>query len=392
MEFKSIFTAQKELTKEEFLRQVLIGLTEDDASPADIMEAKFGEVNEFTEELLQVITNCTVNYSGSVGYDRQEQYVDKMGSYKTVHAGERYIQDGVEKIAQVDGQVYVDVVKTRTVTDWRPHSGTYNAQESMAVLNKDVDDSAMTSLLIGAIKSSKQESISKSGSSTVNAAAYKEALAECIAKAEFGVSWPGDHVKDKSFSTTHDEPETICFIVPCYVVEFEYKGKKFTAKGAAIGKANELHETPEAAEDVNTVDKIADKYCAQIAEAEKPLIFHRIGIGSAIGGFLLGVIGLFALPSLAGKVMSGVFLPLFGIGLFAAIFFKILVNKKTDAIRTVWQKEEDEFKHAKRLKLVAKLEELGLDATGIDLGLDDDDDDYLDEDDEDEDEDLDEDE
>ena len=74
--FSKVLMVKKELTKEEFLRCVLIGLSSDPKAPANIMDAEFGEVVEFNKEIMVCSCRVHVDYSGSVGYDRKEEYIE----------------------------------------------------------------------------------------------------------------------------------------------------------------------------------------------------------------------------------------------------------------------------------------------------------------------------
>ena len=135
MDFTKVFTAKKEVSEEQFLRKVLIGLSKDEKSPSNIMKAKFGKVVEFKKEIFIASADIEVNYSGSCGYDRQEQYQTTESKY--VSEGEFYTCNGVTKRADRSGSVKVDVVKTRTVTDWLPHSGKINTTKASCALNED---------------------------------------------------------------------------------------------------------------------------------------------------------------------------------------------------------------------------------------------------------------
>lgn len=116
MEFTKVFQVKKEVEEKDFLRHVLIGLSKDPKNPTNILDAKFGKVSEFYSEILVLSADVEVNYSGSCGYDKQEEY--RTTERKYVQQGDRYTYDGIEKIADRNATVAVDVIKTRTVTDW----------------------------------------------------------------------------------------------------------------------------------------------------------------------------------------------------------------------------------------------------------------------------------
>lgn len=123
MNTDGVIKIKKEHDKKEFIREVAIYLAKEEASQTDILERSFSDVKEEEKEYLFVTGQASVNYTCSVGYDRQEVYYEQVKKYK----------DGRE--------YYENVKKTRTVTDWQPHSGSNTSKESTIVGNAaDQDD------------------------------------------------------------------------------------------------------------------------------------------------------------------------------------------------------------------------------------------------------------
>ena len=289
MEFSKVFTVKKEVNEQQFLRNVLIGLSKDEKSPSNIMKASFGKVTEFQAEVLIMSADVEVNYSGSCGYDRQEEYQTTESKY--VREGDYYTCKGVTKRATFSGSVQVDVTKTRTVTDWRPHSGVLNTNKLVFVLNEDNGDKELSELFPTAFKQAKDESVVEEGTASVNLSAYKSAISSCEIRAELEVNWPGDRYKDTRYSCQTNVNGIECYIVPCYMVEFAYNGKKYYARGLAIGNVNEIHEVPQANGNVESVETIEKRRKRKVAEAKKPLKINKVLKVFAIIMFIVGIMG-----------------------------------------------------------------------------------------------------
>lgn len=363
MEFQKVFTIKKEVTKEQFLRNVLIGLSKDDKSPANIMKAEFGEVVEFNTEFLLLSGNIEVNYSGSCGYDRQEQYQTTESRY--VSEGDYYTCNGVQRRAVRSGSVQVDVIKTRTVTDWMPHSGTINAEETSYGINDSAVDEGLEGLFVGAIQSANNESIVEEGNASVNTSAYKKALETCERFASYRVSWPGDHHKDTRYNYNTDVTSLECYIVPCYSVEFQYNGKKYRARGLAFGQVNEVHEVPPTADgSVESVEIIEKRRQAKVEEAEKPLKINTLFTVLAV---IMGIVGFYGLVNIGiPDCGAEVCLPLGFGSMVIFIVIQVIISNKVkkvvQGINDLSDKEKRDLNNIKADYLVLALERMNLPA------------------------------
>ena len=348
MEFSKVFTIKKELTEQQFLRNVLIALSKDEKAPSNIMTAKFGNVTEFQTELLVLSADVEVNYSGSCGYDREEQYLTTESKY--VSEGEWYISGGVERRASSNGRVTVDVVKTRTVTDWRPHSGILKTDADSSVFNQDEKDFDFLRLSHNSIAKAKEESFVEAGTALVNSSAYNLALKDCEGSARVSVKWPGDHHKDENYSCKTDVKEIKCYIVPCYSVEYEYNGKVYRARGYAFGNVNEIHETPESDGKIESIETIKERRTQRYAEAEKPEKIKKIFIAVSV---IMGLVGVYALLN-RDKPGSGaaVCLPLGFITMAIAIAVAIVISVKVNkAIHVISVQADEEMKALNNIKV-----------------------------------------
>ncbi len=225
MQFDNVYTIEKEHSKKDFLRKVLIELASSSDTAADVVNANFGEVKESTKEILVCSAHVETDYSASVGYDRKEEYYvkEKKKDYST---GREY---------------YVDVKKTRTVTDWTPFSGHTSGDVTRAVLNDNTGRNlTLENLAIDAIKTAKSEHVSEVGNAEVNLSSLDSAKQSCKFAVECSAKFPGDHHKSESYSSNIEVTNLGCFIVPFYEVVFTYKGKKYHACGFACGSSIKL--------------------------------------------------------------------------------------------------------------------------------------------------------
>ncbi|MBO5892409.1 MAG: hypothetical protein J6Q30_06820 [Oscillospiraceae bacterium] len=114
MEFNAVFTVKKEIEKEAFLRQLLINLGNNAETPVDVVNAEIGEVQESIREVILCTAQVSGTCTASVGYDRQEPYMD-YETYKE-KVGDKYITR------------QRPVTKYRTVTDWQLFNTVYSGE------------------------------------------------------------------------------------------------------------------------------------------------------------------------------------------------------------------------------------------------------------------------
>jgi hypothetical protein len=294
MEFDAVFTVKKETSKEEFIRELLIELASSSKTPADVVKAKFGEVEESVREAIVCSAHVEMDYSASIGYDRQETYWTKEKKYNS--STKQYY--------------YVDVEKTRTVTDWRPFSSHISGDKTACAFNEEY--ALMTNdLIVDVIKSTQDSSIVAKGEATLTYAGLEEAKKACARFLEYEIDYPGDHHKDTKTNADVTVEIISCYKLPYYTVEFTYEGKKYTASGFACGRPNIRAELPP--NDVNIEEKVNKK----TAKSKK-----------LKSGLWFGFIGAFIFAC----VMCGVGAPwlcILPIGvLAAAIYFHIKYNKE----------------------------------------------------------------
>lgn len=220
MNFDKVYTAKKERSKESFLRALLVKLAQNEETPADVVKCKFGEVQEAVLEVLYCSAHVEYDVSASIGYDRQEQYIEQ----------ERYYDNDLKQWRTKD------VIKTRTVTDWRPYSSHGSGDSVATSTNRTLEGKYSGFFAYGAdgtIASLKPENIAEKGEAVVSSSALESAKRYCAWRTHD--SLPGDRQKDERYSDNVTVNDISCFRLPVYLVEFIYNGAKYYAAGYACG-------------------------------------------------------------------------------------------------------------------------------------------------------------
>ena len=272
----NFFEIKNSMSKDEFLRRSFIALTENRESPLDILDADFDVIKDFTREFIICKCNVHLNFSGSVGYDRQETYVD------------------YEKKWDYDLKMEVTrpVTKTRTVTDWRPHSGDIDSEEMSYVFNGDVDeDRELTQAFPEAVKEVKAEDLQHRPDLVVNYHAQEEALDDCRRGSHYRVRWPGDHYRDESYHETVSNVDITGYSVPCYNLEFSYHGHSGSLRGYALTGMLPLVDLPSGLEE-KSVQSEKDKRDAETKEKVDEKMKVRSGFKKGfIAGLIMTIVG-----------------------------------------------------------------------------------------------------
>lgn len=225
MEFDSVFTVKKEITKETFLREALIEIAKSSETPIDVVNSKFGEVRESVKEIMLCSAHVESDYTASIGYDREETYWTKEKKYNS----------------STKQHYYVDVEKKRTVTDWQPHSGHISGDSVYAEINAGEDTKIN---FVKVLQGVKDENIIEKGEAEVDADSLESAKQGCRYRVEAGIRYPGDHHKDERSSATITVGELTCYKMPFYEVEYTYKGKKYKVEAFACGELIVSAQTP----------------------------------------------------------------------------------------------------------------------------------------------------
>lgn len=328
MEFESVATIKKEISEEEFLRRVLIELAGSSETPVDVVKAKFGEVKERIREVIHCKAHVETDYTASIGYDRIEEYWDKEKKTEYIN-GEKY-------------ERYVDVKKTRTVTDWKPYSGHISGNTSSLAFNDDeTDNSEVYKLLSKALRTFNMDNLLVEGEATVNSEGLSYAKYKCAKDIEFSVKFPGDHYKDDRYNSDIEVLELFCYKLPFYEVRFTYDDKEYYACGFACGEVDVYTELPP-----NNTDIV--KQAAKDTERSRNFM--------ELGWLVFGGLFIMACINIAIKVYWTCVFP--AVMLVAAIILHVMSDKTyKNRLKAL---KEDNFK-LKRKELDETLTKYGFD-------------------------------
>ena len=263
MSFEIVQTVRPEITKEEFLRQLLIKLGTHKETPMDVVDAEFQEVQVSQREVILCTTYVEGDCNASIGYDRQEPYI----------AYENY----QEKI----GDKYVTkqrpVTKYKTVTDWHPFHTRFSGKATCVTCNNPADKGGNVEL---AMKTFNTGSAVVEGTAEVN----KQSLAHVMSLCEIHVraqevSFPGDHHKDERYNTSRSLEHLSCCILPYYEVTYTYNGKSYKAGAYACGELSISAEYPPS--DLNITELVEEKTQTQKAAEKSAWFIYGIAMVAA---------------------------------------------------------------------------------------------------------------
>ncbi len=235
---------QSEFDKQEFIRKAWEALAEDDV-PIEVFECDFGDVFVNEHEIVLEVVSADVFYQASIGYDRQESYIDMetyyekvpYTDYETAYENGVKIQKPVTKYRKEERQR--QVTKYRTVTDWSPTSGTHNAKSRVLVENvASLDFDIMhfkNSITEEALKNATEE-----GLKTISDFTQAKIDAEHENDLSYSAcsSLPGDHYRDFNYNigTLTYEKEKV-YMCSEYEAHITFNGKTYIKKCFPFGNA-----------------------------------------------------------------------------------------------------------------------------------------------------------
>lgn len=236
-------------TKDQFIRKAWIALASEDA-PIEIFEENFSEVKENEHQVLMDAISVDVTYQVSVGYDRQEPYID----YETYYEDEPYIayekeynsttkqyeERQVTKYKRVQKQR--QVTKYKTVTDWSALNGNHSTS-SMAVVENLKGQYLDEYLFINSFRGMKSGSLvpidgEAADKMQVSESAHGKAMSEHRSAIDRSVrySLPGDHNRDLDWKVSNiTDSSTSLFKTPEYEATICLNGKTYVKHGFPFG-------------------------------------------------------------------------------------------------------------------------------------------------------------
>ena len=199
-----------------FILDVLAG----DDSPIDVFDGDFNEpIAKKMHTVLQEIKDGEAHVTASVGYDRQEPYLETERYYDSNYQGYRTRQ----------------VTKYKTVTDWHPFSDTVSVR-SVVHVDNDCDPDFSESLFDDCLVVSEGKRVRNNGLRVnANAVANAEPIHSANIKSQVYRAIPGDRHKDVRWNASVST-DRILIKVPCNYMSFVYKGVRYKKRVFPIGK------------------------------------------------------------------------------------------------------------------------------------------------------------
>ncbi len=347
---------KNEFSKEEFIKKVWVTLAKEKA-PIDVFNTGLSEVEEIKHRVLVDELKAAVSYRASVGYDRQEPYID----YETYLEDEPYVT--TERYYDRDTKTYRDRVVTKykkvsrqrqvtrykTVTDWRSYTdnGVSTSVATVETLpDVDLDTKLFTSALNTAKKIVDTDEMMSIDRSVENSARDSHdskigGLVRC---------WlPGDRSRDVSFIIKRVNRKTsVLYELTEYKVTVLYEGKTYVKYAFPFGNFEIGGDT---IENTESPEQIEEKIRAEAKhedegeeERKKRDVWTRTKwwLLSSIGLIVASIITSLAIPYPAPVII----LFLLAIASYIACFFVVRRAEKTAKeemqLRILRRKEETE--------------------------------------------------
>lgn len=217
-----------------FFANALTKIALDKDSPDDIFtKGVFNPVKTEYCQYLRASGNVELSYSATIGYDRKEEYLEKVRKYdsKTKREYETY-----EK-------------KVRTVTDWHPHSGTYRGSHIGTVENvpSDYADAVDYSSLCSqraTLYDAEKSKLPAPVAPTSDAIELAKLDIKISATIQCSSSLPGDKNKDFHSDGTVDLTAIECHVAPRYVLEYSYNENNYSAMAHTVANSEIKLTTP----------------------------------------------------------------------------------------------------------------------------------------------------
>ena len=279
MRFEKVYTVKKEYSKEDFLRQLLIDLATPEHSPADIVNCKFEEVQEVYREVLSCTAHFECDLSCTIG-DKYKGYNNQINwRYKAFFEHQSH-------------DVQLTAFNKELHTSQKPGFSLYEGSLSYC-----------TSYWIPT-----EDKLVEEGRAQVSKSVLDGLRSEIMEKVDMPYA---DSVSDVNIDNIDiSYIKMTCYLVPIYIVYFEYNGERYQAMGKAYGEMLLRHESvlPIKLSEYEE-DKEIEKKCEEKVKLFKTAvkISDLAFIAFSIGAFVLCASGnawfwIFALISVGAAV------------------------------------------------------------------------------------------
>ena len=285
--FASGIKYKDSITKNEYIDKILLYLKNEYLAPAYIFdEMELGTVNKIEVPIICATGHSEINYSRLIGNDRIETWTE------------------VQTTKYSDGSTKKDYINhSRTITDWDPDSGMLVGEATAGAY----DDKYLIYEDVISIENRERDtevlSDSELDSYEINQELIKELKNRITNKVFYNnISYPGDHVKNESYSGITKITELSCVVLPIYELELIIRDKQISFYSCSnepviIKRKGDFPIQDDQEEANNEVNKMATE---RDKVALKPRTFMYL---SYIGGIVL-----FLLFIILGSTYNIVFL------------------------------------------------------------------------------------
>ena len=241
-----------EYSKDEFIRKAWIQLAKEDA-PLEVFGEEFNAPCEKEHQVLIDSISVDVTYQASVGYDRDEPYIDYEDYWEDVPyvVIEQKYNGITQKTENVEVTKYKKVKKQRQVTkykkvtDWSPLNGNHHTKSVAIVENKNgqhLDEALFTDSFRGAKKSSfLPASAELSKKMYITDVAQENATSKHRDEIRYSVKYslPGDHSKDLDWKVSKvTDSSSSLYKVSEYETSICFNGKTYVKRAFPFGPMN----------------------------------------------------------------------------------------------------------------------------------------------------------
>lgn len=330
-------------SKDDFIRKSWIALANEDA-PIEVFKENFGEVIQNEHQVLVDKKSVDVSYQASVGYDREEPYID----YETYYEDEPYTTTEtyydpttqsnrtrqVTKYKKVQKQR--QVTKYKKVTDWRPLNGTHHASSTAIVEN--IEDAFLdVSLFENSASGVTSDTIfslplNEARNIHITKSAHDSAMKKHRASIYSSVSYslPGDHSRDLDY-TINDitEASSTIYKVEEYETSICFNGKTYSKHAFPFGTMKIGGDKIENEVNLDAITKRMKDELEERSEQRKENIEKTVWKETSMYSFIS--MGLFLISCIVSLFIpvSAIVVISFILAIGGYIYNKSLVKKKT---------------------------------------------------------------
>lgn len=237
------YQIEQTLSKDDFLRTIIVGLGTSTETPSDVFTGKFENITCEKQNFVSTEGSASVRYSASVGYDYQEE------DFQYDHINKKYNKVMVTK------------------TNWSPYQSTYHSDQTVGFCenraNPDSKEAIAFRKLLKNIEPQGKCEIDNPTDKSVIAKEFEDVSEEIIklsvedmktdAIQQCKKSLPGDRYKDFSAQVDVQLTGAAMYSVPCHSLKLKYKGNEYDMRAFAHGTCNVRGNIPKAEEKKSSI-------------------------------------------------------------------------------------------------------------------------------------------